>query len=155
MYAAIGRVSIEGTTMKKITFAALFIAFAAGSASAGETGIITQAAESKVATTAAKQGTGGSPLTLYIKDSAGNPLRLVHAPGVGWKYAAGWESAEPAGDSMLVKTAFSPTTPQSEDAPVPAEEPLTVFIDGPTGFTYVWIRDEGWKFAGHLSHANR
>jgi hypothetical protein len=25
-----------------------------------------------------------------------------------------------------------------------------VFIDGPSGFTYVWNRDGGWKFIGKL-----
>jgi hypothetical protein len=28
--------------------------------------------------------------------------------------------------------------------------PLTVFIDGPSGFTYVWHRDDGWKCVGML-----
>jgi hypothetical protein len=30
------------------------------------------------------------------------------------------------------------------------DEPLTVFIDGPTGFTFVWMRDAGWKFVGRV-----
>jgi hypothetical protein len=28
---------------------------------------------------------------------------------------------------------------------------MTVFIDGPTGFTYVWMRDQGWKYVGRLA----
>jgi len=197
--------------MKRITFAALFIAVTAGSAIAGEAGIInqagpyertmqfylhpahgfpgtpeatqqsapvadseeseakpavasmaiadqsaigagsTQAAPPKSIATAAKQGSSAAPLTLYIEDSAGTRLRLLHAQGVGWKYVAGWKSAEDADNSMLVKTALPSRAPQSEEAPVPVEEPLTVFIDGPSGFTYVWIRDQGWKFVGRLA----
>jgi hypothetical protein len=32
-----------------------------------------------------------------------------------------------------------------------SERPMTVFIDGPTGFTYVWMRDQGWKYVGRLA----
>ncbi len=32
---------------------------------------------------------------------------------------------------------------------------MSVFIDGPTGFTYVWVADQGWKFVGQLSDWKR
>jgi len=103
---------------------------------------------------AAKRQAGSAPLTLYIEDSAGKSFRLVRVPGVGWQYAYDGKSGKPVDKAMLVKTASS-TTEQSAGAPLTRGDALTVFIDGPSGFTYVWIRDEGWKFAGHLSHANR
>jgi hypothetical protein len=40
--------------------------------------------------------------------------------------------------------------PAAKEA-VSGDEPLTVFIDGPSGFTYVWNRDGGWKFVGKIA----
>jgi hypothetical protein len=34
-------------------------------------------------------------------------------------------------------------------------DPLTVFIDGPTGYTFVWTDTSGWKFVGYLSGGAR
>jgi hypothetical protein len=94
----------------------------------------------------------GSPLTLYMEDPSGNAFRLVRIEGSGWKYAEGWKSPNRAGNSLFRKMAFWSTTP----APVVKEtltndEPLTVFIDGPSGFTFVWNRDGGWKFVGTIT----
>jgi hypothetical protein len=30
-------------------------------------------------------------------------------------------------------------------------KPMTVFIDGPTGYTCFWSRERGWKFVGRLT----
>ena len=94
----------------------------------------------------------GSPLTLYMEDPSGNAFRLVRVEGSGWKYTEGWKSPDPASHSLFRKMAFWSTTP----APVAKEtvsddEPLTVFIDGPSGFTFVWNRDGGWKFVGKIT----
>ena len=34
----------------------------------------------------------------------------------------------------------------------PDDEPLTVFIDGPSGFTFVWDREGRWKFVGKIAN---
>jgi len=34
-------------------------------------------------------------------------------------------------------------------------EPLTVFIDGPSGFMYAWNRDDGWTFVGKIADRRR
>jgi hypothetical protein len=34
---------------------------------------------------------------------------------------------------------------------VPSAEPLTVFIDGPSGYTFVWTREGAWKFVGKIA----
>ncbi len=92
-----------------------------------------------------------SATTLFVEDPDGNAFRLVHVDGAGWKYAAGWPAAD-SPRSMLRKVAFgSKSEPQPKAAEVPADEPLTVFIDGPSGFTYVWNRDGGWTFVGKLA----
>ena len=96
-----------------------------------------------------------SPPTLYLEDPSGNPFRLVQVEGAGWKYAEGWKSPDRAGGWLFRKTAASSTTQAPiAKAPVADEEPLTVFIDGPSGFTYVWYRDTGWKFVGKIADRN-
>jgi len=93
-----------------------------------------------------------SPLTLYVEDPNGNAFRLVHVEGRGWKYVEGWKSPDRASNSPFRKTGVWSTTraPAAKEA-VPDEGPLTVFIDGPSGFTYVWNRDGGWKFVGKVT----
>jgi len=95
----------------------------------------------------------GSPLTLYLKDSNGKAFRLVQVPGIGWRYADGWKSSGRKRNSPFQKTAFA-ANPRATAAneSVVHEEPLTVFIDGPSGFTFVWNQDQGWKFVGKLAN---
>ena len=93
----------------------------------------------------------GSPHTLYMEDINGNAFRLIHVQGTGWKYAEGWEVPDSAAASLSRKATFR-STPSARPAKqaVPADEPLTVFIDGPSGFTFVWDREGGWKFVGMI-----
>jgi len=95
----------------------------------------------------------GSPLTLYMEDSDGNAFRLVHVQGTGWRYAEGWKSPNNAEASLPHKVALKSTTsaPAAKGA-TPDDEPLTVFIDGPSGFTFVWDREGGWKFVGKIAN---
>jgi hypothetical protein len=93
----------------------------------------------------------GSPLTLYMEDTNGNAFRLVHVQGTGWKYAEGWKSPDSAAASLFRKVVFRSTPPaRPAREATPADEPLTVFIDGPSGFTFVWDREGGWKFVGKI-----
>lgn len=85
-----------------------------------------------------------APLTLHLQDASGNAVRLVHLPGVGWQY----DQARGAGSALkkaALQTTANPASGGSGD-----DVPLTVFIDGPSGFTYVWNRDDGWKCVGRL-----
>jgi hypothetical protein len=93
----------------------------------------------------------GSPLTLYMEDINGNAFRLIHVQGTGWKYAEGWKSPDSAAASLFRKVE-SRSTPPARPAKeaVPADEPLTVFVDGPSGFTFAWDREGGWKFVGTI-----
>ena len=92
-----------------------------------------------------------SPLTLYVEDPSGNAFRLVHIEGTGWKYAEGWNPSDHAGQSLLRRMAFWSTGPTPSAKQAIGEEPLTVLIDGPSGFTFVWNRDDGWKFVGKIT----
>jgi hypothetical protein len=85
-----------------------------------------------------------APLTLHVQDASGNAVRLVHLPGVGWQY----DEARGAG-SPLKKAALQ-TSATTASGGSGGDVPLTVFIDGPSGFTYVWNRDDGWKCVGRL-----
>ena len=96
-----------------------------------------------------------SPLTLYLKDTNGKAFRLVQVPGTGWRYADGWKSSGCERNSPFQKTAFAanPRATAANKSVVP-DEPLTVFIDGQSGLTFVWNEDEGWKFVGKLANGN-
>lgn len=85
----------------------------------------------------------GAPVTLYVEDPNGNALRLVHVDGTGWRYDSPPREGRFA--SLLRKVAFR-TDPEPA-----ATEALTVFIDGPSGYTFVWTADGTWKFVGTLS----
>jgi len=133
--ATLAALALAGVT--QVTYAA--------SEMAGET-------PSLVHTRPAQSAPDGSALTLYVQDPNGKALQLVYVAGTGWKYG-GSESRDHEGSSLFHKIAFwsKTSTPAAKDV-VQNDESLTVFIDGPSGFTYVWNRDEGWKFVGTLTH---
>ncbi|WP_233855963.1 hypothetical protein [Paraburkholderia sp. HD33-4] len=85
-----------------------------------------------------------SPLTLLVQSPGGGTLRLTYVHDDGWKFDDRDASLERT-EGRVTPTA----APQQEDAI--AIRPLTVMIDGPTGYTYVWIRDQGWKFVGRIA----
>ena len=127
--------------MKQFLVSALLIAIAAASASVAQ-GVVKRAKLS--------EDNGGSALTLYIEDPTGKPLRLIHVQGVGWKYAEGWKSVVRTGDFLTVN-AIGSTARETAEVAASTEEFLSVFVDGPSGFAYVWNGDTGWKFIGRLN----
>jgi hypothetical protein len=80
---------------------------------------------------------------LSLRGPAGEPAQLVRVSGVGWKYSGKATSVD--GDAALQK--MSPIS-------TPMRSPLSVFIDGPTGYTFIYIQDAGWKFVGTLESAD-
>jgi hypothetical protein len=86
-----------------------------------------------------------APMVLLVKNVAGNMYRLTYVANEGWSLDEPGRALRP-NEARLTPTAISV---QGEDDS--AAHPLTVFIDGPTGFTYVWIRDQGWKFVGRIA----
>ena len=89
------------------------------------------------------------PLALFIDAPTAGTFQLVYVPDEGWKYADRAMGVKP------IEAALTPTAMPRSDEGSAADEPLTVFIDGPTGFTYVWMRDTGWKFVGRVSDWRR
>jgi len=86
-----------------------------------------------------------SPLTLFIEAPTGNTFRLIYVAADGWRFADRAVGPKPT-EAALTPVAM----PRSEESSA-VDEPLTAFIDGPTGFTYVWMRDAGWKFVGRVA----
>jgi hypothetical protein len=82
-------------------------------------------------------------LAMTIETPTGSLARLTYRPGNGWSFD------DYAGSVALNVTGLSAPDPRPEDGP------MTVFIDGPTGYTYVWTPDNGWKFVGFISDKNR
>ncbi|BBU31634.1 hypothetical protein BTHE68_53680 [Burkholderia sp. THE68] len=102
------------------------------------------ACEASLAATGADNGDAG-PLTLTVQTPSGTTSRLTYADDDGWRLDDR--------DARLRPTEAR-ITPASTEAQKD-ERPMTVFIDGPTGFTYVWMREQGWKFVGKLSERKR
>ena len=126
-------------------------------ASQTQTTGLTRAVQDTSATASAERGIAdqGSPLTLYLEDTNGNAFRLIQVPGAPWKFAEGWKSSG-RDNSAFQRTEFAASSrTTSSDAGVAYGDPLTVFIDGPSGFTFVWNQDEGWKFVGKIADVKR
>ncbi|WP_087134949.1 hypothetical protein [Caballeronia arationis] len=88
-----------------------------------------------------------SPLTLVVQNASGGTSRLTYVENDGWRLDAPEATRKPG------EVRLTPVVAQSEDPS--AKQPMTVFIDGPTGFTYIWVRDEGWKFVGRVGERSR
>lgn len=104
-----------------------------------------------IAMSSSTSRTSAAPLTLNLTDPSGKPARLTYIEGRGWEYA----KDAPAEQSLLKRVFFAKTATKADKAASEVEEPMTVFIDGPTGFTYVWSRDAGWKFVGQVNGRGR
>ena len=124
-------------------------------ASEPQTSGFSQAVQRTAATASAesRNAESASPLTLYLENATGEAFRLFQVPGKGWQYADGWKSSASERDSRLQKTAFTTDTRSTAaNEAIADDDTLTVFIDGPSGFTFVWKQDEGWKFVGKIAH---
>ena len=91
--------------------------------------------------------------TIVLTGPTGERLTLVHSSDAGWQLQAGWPSVQ-TNAPRPTEAVFSNTAPPEADQPV-LEQPLTVFVDGPTGYTFIYLLDEGWKFVGRVAESNR
>jgi len=96
--------------------------------------------------------TAAAPFTLYLEDASGIAFRLVRVEGSGWRYEDGWKAQESHAKSPLQEVRYeSSRAERPAEAMSNVDEPLTVFIDGPSGFTFVYNQEGGWKFVGKLA----
>lgn len=118
--------------MKKTVIAALLLA-SFGFAHAGNSGI------------GAPQSLPRSPLSIDVSAQNGSTFRLIYTPGNGWRFA------DPMGPKLA-----SVDSPQQPTGPIhapPDEIPQSVFVDGPSGYVFAYVVDEGWKFLGSVADA--
>jgi hypothetical protein len=105
-----------------------------------------------VALCAMALGTWGSSAlaqTLLLSGPDGRPSTLAYSADGGWRMHAGWD-AQARSDAARPVKAVAMQPAQQGDGPL-SERPLTVFVDGPTGFTYIYLFDQGWKFVGRIA----
>ncbi|HSL71620.1 MAG TPA: hypothetical protein VK864_15340 [Longimicrobiales bacterium] len=89
----------------------------------------------------------GPANTIRLAGAHGETLQLAYFAGCGWKYIAAHRNVSPV---SILKVGYRPAgAPQDEGSILP-EDPTTVFIDGPTGYTFAWTPAGGWKFVGQL-----
>jgi hypothetical protein len=82
--------------------------------------------------------------TLSLQDPQGAALELAYVPGCGWQYTA------QKSRGAIAMSAMHPISASHAAGAAQPENPLAVFIDGPTGYAFAWTRDAGWKFIGHV-----
>jgi hypothetical protein len=86
-------------------------------------------------------------LSIPVQGPDGNALRLDFRPGNGWRLS----DAQGDGASARKVGTDIPEALESDHAS-PVEHPLSVTVDGPTGFVYAWMHDSAsWKFVGRVS----
>lgn len=89
--------------------------------------------------------TAASQHTIYLEDGSGRPFQLVYVAGQGWRQIA---ATSDEGQVVVEKASYPPQN--TSQATEPGGDVLAVFIDGPTGYTYTWSSEKGWKFVGHI-----
>jgi hypothetical protein len=100
----------------------------------------------KAATPCEEQASSAnSPLTLLIQPPVGSTVRLTYVPADGWKLDT------PDAARKATHGRVTPVGTSRHEESHSKSEPMTVFIDGPSGYTYIWIQDQGWKFAGRIT----
>lgn len=82
-------------------------------------------------------------LSIPVDGPTGQRLRLDYSDNGGWRVSRARSSN--ASDVSAHPVAMESERTDSDSAP------LAVYVDGPSGFAYVWSRDNGWKFVGHVA----
>jgi hypothetical protein len=112
----------------------LFIAVLAGTAlAAGTSALSGQPA-------LAPAQTQNAALTIFLSGPSGDRFTLARSGDDGWRLQAGWNA-----EAVLAAAGVPPVAAQQT-----LERPLSVLVDGPTGFTFIYVLDEGWKFVGRV-----
>src|SRR4030095_6793909 len=92
---------------------------------------------------------GAAPLhVLRLQDADGGTLQLAFCRGVGWKQVGERKTDERA--ALRKSSLFPVAVAQAETPEAPTSDPRAIFIDGPTGYTFTWTSEAGWKFVGHV-----
>jgi hypothetical protein len=98
-----------------------------------------------------KASQGAVPPVVHLCSPEGAASTLAFAGAEGWVWRSGWEpgaNAAPCRQASAMPVKFAAAT-AAERARTP--KPLTVFLDGPTGYTFVYLAEDGWRFAGKVA----
>ena len=83
-------------------------------------------------------------LTLTVATPSGATERLEFRSGDGWRFAND-------GGPAVVKVALSAESASADSGPA---QPLAVFLDRPTGGTFVYLPEAGWTYLGRSELGN-
>ena len=123
----------------------LLVAVLAGTAlAAGTSALFGQAA------LAPAQAQSVAP-TLFLNGPGGERFTLVRSADDGWRLQAGWDTEGIGWHKAVLAAVVAPPVAAQQAL----ERPVTVFVDGPTGFTFMYVLDEGWKFVGRVADRAR
>ena len=90
--------------------------------------------------------------TLPLRGPNGSASQLIYVHGSGWKHVA--EAAPDGHESDIalqsLGSAVPVRSPQALSSATSTEYPPAVFIDGPTGYAFIWTHDSKWKFVGRI-----
>ena len=111
-------------------------------------------ASSALGQTIASPPAQNSVPTITLSGPTGDRLTLIHSPDAGWQLQAGWPSGQHDAPRSTNAVFSDVRSSETDNQPV-LERPLTVFVDGPTGYTFIYLFDEGWKFVGQVADSNR
>ena len=88
-----------------------------------------------------------APLSIAVDGPKGASFRLIHNAGDGWQFA------DYAATRLV--SASQQAGPTGLIEPLPTETLESVFVDGPTGYVFVYVIDEGWRFVGSVADRKR
>lgn len=95
------------------------------------------------------------PHTLFLQDASANAFQLVLCRGSGWKYVPGEKPDRHERSLAHRKIKFSPIADTQATPAPPTENPMAVFVDGRSGYTFASTRDGAWKHVGYLTDEQR
>ena len=146
------KTSIQARARVAARVGVTFVAFAAFGCAADDPSSARKAASIAAtlpAMTVANAGTAphcdarSAAHTLSLQDPQGAALKLAYVPGCGWQYLGQQSTKSIAMNAMQPISVSHAATDQPEN-------PMAVFIDGPTGYAFAWTSEGGWKFIGHV-----
>jgi hypothetical protein len=127
------------------------LGFTAGISTSGREAADTPRSQALIAVQSDDDASTSSPQVLDFKDADGNTARLLYSPGEGWRYLD--DRATDGATGVADNAWLSPVAPALAESVALRHDPMTVFIDGPTGYVYAWTPDAAWKFVGYLNDA--
>jgi hypothetical protein len=88
-----------------------------------------------------------SPLSIAVNGQNGTTFRLIHIANNGWGFA------DRSGPKLA--SANPQQLPAGAIQALPDGTLQNVIVDGPTGYVFAYVLDEGWRFLGNVAETKR